>query len=239
MRHVRNEPSNWVRAVGAFEAIVDPSLFAAAGAIFAVRAKRFTDEEMLNGLRNALRVHGFLPGFVINEADALPSSGAYQSRFGSLLRAYQLVGFTPDRDYRYIEINKRLRKVHSDIILQTVSGIEDVGGQVQHNDKTDQLTINGEFSASMVISRCAQTGAGAFRWNIRLDTGLSPDVTIVVRMDQANKIPLDYYLLPTSDMTRPNLRLAESNGLSLDAYRFANLEHFFAMAERTQLLEVA
>ncbi len=239
MRHVRNEPSNWVRAVGAFEAIVDSSLFAAAGAIFAARAKRFTDEEMLNGLRDALQTHGFLSGFVINEADALPSSGAYQSRFGSLLRAYQLVGFSPGRDYRYIEINKRLRKVHSDIILQTVKGIEDVGGLVQHDVKTDQLTINGEFSASIAIARCAQTGASAFRWIIRLGTGLLPDVTVVVRMDQANKTPLDYYLLPTSDMTCPNLRLAESNGLSLDAYRFENLGYFFAMAERTQLLEVA
>ena len=51
-------------------------------------------------------------GLVIDESEHLPSSSAYQSRFGSLLRAYQLVGFTPDRDYRYIEINRALRRMH-------------------------------------------------------------------------------------------------------------------------------
>lgn len=30
----------------------------------------------------------------------MPSSAAYIHRFGSLIRAYEAVGFTPDRDYR-------------------------------------------------------------------------------------------------------------------------------------------
>ena len=150
-----------------------------------------------------------------------------------------MVGFTPDRDYRYIEINKRLRKIHSGIIHETVGGIEQIGGHIQQDAKSGLLTINHEFSASVVIARCTQTGAGAYRWNIRLDTGHLPDITVVVRMDRANETPLDYYLIPTADMTLPKLRLSESNGLSLDAYRFDDLAHFFSMAERTSILEVA
>jgi DNA invertase Pin-like site-specific DNA recombinase len=238
-RHVRNDPGDWVRAAGVFEAIVDAGLFAAAGAIIASRVRRFSDEEMLNGLRDALQTHGFLSGIVINEAPGLPSSGAYQSRFGSLLRAYKLVGFTPDRDYRYIEINKRLRKVHSNILRDVAGGVEAAGGHVDHDGKTGLLTVNGEFSASLVIARCRQTSAGAFRWIIRLDTGLVPDLTIVARMDQANDAPLDFYLLPMFDITLPKLRFSESNGLSLDAYRFGNLEHFFHMASRSPVQEAA
>lgn len=238
-QHVQNEPKSWIRSEGAFEAIVDAALFAAARAIIEAKAHRFSDNEMLDGLRSALEKHGFLSGIVINETRSLPSSGQYQSRFGSLLRAYKLVGFIPDRDYRYIEINKRLRKAHTEIVESTLGGIERVGGQVQHDTKTGLLTINHEFSASVVIARCTQTGAGAYRWNIRLDTGLLPDITIVVRMDQANETPLDYYLLPTADMILPKLRFSESNGLSLDAYRFDDLAHFFALCERTSILEVA
>jgi len=70
--HVRNDPHNWVRSKGAFEAIVDAGLFAAARAIFTARAQRYTNEEMLNGLRDALATHGYLSGIVINEATALP-----------------------------------------------------------------------------------------------------------------------------------------------------------------------
>lgn len=63
---------------------------------------------MLEGLQGVLQACGFLSSLTIDEAETLPSSSAYRTRFGSLLRAYQLVGFKPDRDYRYIEVNKRL-----------------------------------------------------------------------------------------------------------------------------------
>lgn len=238
-RHVRNEPQHWIRAEGAFEAIVDAGLFAAANVIIATRSKRLSDEEMLDGLRAAFETQGFLSGLVIDEAATLPSSGAYQSRFGSLLRAYKLVGFTPERDYRYIEINRRLRHVHAEIVDQTVMGIETIGGHVVCDDKSDLMTISDEFTASVVIARCTETNAGSSRWNIRLDTGLHPDITIAVRMDQANETPLDYYLLPTLEMSLPRLRLALTNGLSLDAYRFDNLDYLFLMAEREPITEVA
>ena len=100
-RRVQNDPEIWVRAQGAFEGIVDPDLFAAANAIISARSSKLTDDEMLEGLKEVFEAQGFLSGLVIDEADALPSSSAYRTRFGSLLRAYQLVGFKPDRDYRY------------------------------------------------------------------------------------------------------------------------------------------
>ena len=138
-----------------------------------------------------------------------------------------------------IDINKRLRVVYSDIIRDTISGVEAVGGQAGRDLQSDILNINEEFTISIVIARCMQTGAGAFRWNIRLDTGHLPDVTIVVRMDQTNEQPLDYYLLPTLDMTKSKLRLSEHNGLTLDAYRYDDFAHFFDMSARISILEVA
>ena len=40
-------------------------------------------------------------------------------------------------------------------------------------------------------------------------------------------------------MTLPQVRLAEHNGFSLDAYRFDSLEAVFELAARAKLLEVA
>ena len=238
-RRVQNDPDIWVRAEGAFEGIVDPDLFAAATAIISARSSRLTDDEMLEGLKEIFEAQGFLSGLVIDEAEALPSSSAYRSRFGSLLRAYQLVGFKPDRDYRYIEINRRLREIHPDIVAETISGIEASGGKVERHPRTDLLTINGEFTASLVIVRCSETNAGSLRWNIRFDMSLKPDITIAVRMDRPNQRPLDYYLLPSLDMTLPRIRLAEHNGLSLDAYRFETLDRLFDMAVHVPVPEVA
>jgi DNA invertase Pin-like site-specific DNA recombinase len=237
-RRVQNDPDIWVRAEGAFEGIVDPDLFTAANAIINARSSKLTDDEMLEGLKEVFEAQGFLSGLVIDEAEALPSSSAYRTRFGSLLRAYKLVGFKPDRDYRYIEINRRLRELHPDIVSETIADIEASGGKVERHPGTDLLTINGEFTTSLVIVRCSETNAGSLRWNIRFDMSLKPDITIVVRMDRPNQRPLDYYLLPSLDMTLPRIRLAEHNGLSLDAYRFETLDRLFDMAVHVPVPEV-
>lgn len=238
-KRVRNQPEMLIRADGVFEPIVDRVLFEAAQIIIQERSRRLSDDEMLEALRRILAVKGYLSGLIIDETEDAPSSSAFQSRFGSLIRAYQLVGFTPDRDYSYIEINRDLRALHPEVMAGTIAGIEQAGGTVEQDPLTQVLTINGEFTASIVIARCRETGAGSLRWHVRLDTGLAPDISIVVRMDPANKTPQDYYLLPHIDMTLPRVRLAEHNGVSLDSYRFESLEALFSLAMRARLEEVA
>jgi hypothetical protein len=238
-KRVRNAPDMWIRANDAFEAIVDRSLFAAAQAIIRGRSCRISDEEMLDGLKLLYEKQGYLSGLLIDEVENLPSSSAYRTRFGSLLRAYQLIGFTPDHDYNYIEINRELRIIHSDILQETVREIEQIGGAVVRDAATDLLMINGEFTTSVVIARCRETFAGSLCWHIRFDTQLSPDVTVGVRMEQDNRIRRDYFILPMIDMTLPRLRLTQYNGFSLDAYRFDSMEQLFEMAARARLMEVA
>ncbi|WP_146746303.1 recombinase family protein [Rhodovulum viride] len=113
-KRVANAPDIWIRADGAFEAIVDPRRFRQVQAVVAARNRRFSDEEMLERLTRLFQRHGDISGPVIDEAEGTPSSGAYAHRFGSLLRAYSLVGVTPDRDYRYIEANRLLRQMHGE-----------------------------------------------------------------------------------------------------------------------------
>jgi DNA invertase Pin-like site-specific DNA recombinase len=238
-KRVRNGPAMWIRAEGVFEPIVDLSLFEAAQAIIGERSHKLSNQEMLESLQRLLQKRGYLSGLIIDEDEQLPSSSAYQCRFGSLLRAYELVGFTPDRDYRYIEINRALRRLHPQIVASAVAGIENAGGRVAQDSATDLLTINDEFTASIVVVRCQSTAAGSLRWQIRFDVGLWPAITIAVRMDRQNREPFDYYLLPRIDMTVPRLRLAENNGISLDSYRFETLEALFDLAARTQVIEVA
>lgn len=238
-KRVVNGPEMWVRSDGAFEAIVEPKQFQKIQAIIAARNRRFSDDEMLDRLTRLFQRHGYISGLVIDEADGMPSSGAYAHRFGSLLRAYSLVGFTPDRDYRYIEANRLLRQFHGDEVERVFRKITRLGGAVVRNPATDLLTINGEFTASVVVARCRETSSGSLRWKIRFDTGLAPDITIAIRMDRTNTDALDYYLLPQFEMRSKPLGLAEENGLMLDAFRFDTLDFFFDMARRVPVSEVA
>lgn len=237
-KRVINAPEMWIRANGVFEPIVDPQLFYTAQGIIRERNRRYCDTDMLDRLRDLFQRRGYLSGLVIDETERMPASGAYQRRFGSLVRAYQLVGFTPDRDFRYIEINRALRMLHNDIVSSTVTEIIELGGVVERDPATDFLKINGEFTASIVIARCSPTKMGSLRWNIRFDTELAPDITIAVRMDKTNSTPRDYYLLPRLEMTKSRVRVAESNGLMLDAFRISNLKKPFSRARRVRVSEI-
>jgi DNA invertase Pin-like site-specific DNA recombinase len=238
-RPVKNSPDKWIRAENVFEAIVDRKVFFKAQGIFRERNRRFSDEEMLERLKRLFKRHGHLSAVIIDKSENMPSSDAYQRRFGSLIRAFELVGFSPDRDYRFLEINRSIRRLHGEFVTDAITSIENAGGRINRSPATGLLTVNGEFTASIVIARCHQTPTGSLRWKIHLENGLAPDLTVVVRMDKVNEAPLDYYLLPPSEMTTNLTRLAEDNGLMLDAFRFDSMEHFFAMAERVRITEMA
>ena len=237
-RHMRNKPSEWVRADGVFQPIVDKFMFDAAQTIIARRSYRLSDEEMLEALRHLLKRQGYLSGLIIDETESCPSSSAYQSRFGSLLRTYQLVGYHPDRDYRYIDINRRLRQKHPEMIAGIITELRQIGATVSIDDRTQLLTLNDEITAALVLSRCHSTITSTNRWIIRFDTGLGADVTIAARMETGEQTVKDYYLLPAIGISESKLRLMENNGSGLDIYRFETLDALFDLAKRAFVREL-
>ena len=230
--HVANPPEMWVRADAVFPAVVSREAFYTAQGIIQERCRRLTDEDMLARLKTLMVRHTTLSSHLIDAADDLPNSAAYRHRFGSLLQAYRLAGYDPGRDYRYIEINRDLRKLYPRLVADVMTRLDAVGAVVTQDANSDLLLINGEYSASMVLSRCRQTPAGSLRWLITIDQKMAPDITILVRMDPSNLQPADYYLLPIMDIETPRLLLCETNGAYLDTYQFDNLDYFAAIAKR-------
>jgi DNA invertase Pin-like site-specific DNA recombinase len=230
-KRVRNPPQMWVRRDEAFDAVVEMRDFTAAQAIILERHQRASDADLLELLRGLAERNGRLSGLLIDETEGMPSSAAYRHRFGSLARAYHLVDYLPDRDFAFIEINRRLRQLYPGIVGGVVQALEQHGGTVTRDPETDLLLLNGMLSISLVIARCQMTRADAMRWAVRLDAGLAPDLTIVVRMDSPNLAPLDYYVLPSLDVRAARLRIKEDNGLFLDGYRYDSLEYFFGLAQ--------
>lgn len=144
-QRVVNPPDTWIRAQNAFEPIVDPATFQAVQQVIEARSRRYSDSELLEALGALLRSHGMLSGLLIDEHETMPSSHAYRTRFGSLVRAYQLVGYTPSRDYEYVAINKALRKLHPDVVSRTIADIQNLGGDVRRDAASDLLVLNDEI----------------------------------------------------------------------------------------------
>jgi hypothetical protein len=238
-RRIKNTREMWIAKENAFEAIVSQDQFYMAQGIISARARRFTDEELLDRLKALYQRRGLLSGLIIDEAEDMPQSSVYSHRFGSLLRAYQLVGFQPERDYRYLETNQLIRRLHPTVLADTETAIQQLGGTVERDAGTDLLRINGEFSVSLVLARCNVTPAGRQRWKIRFDTSLAPDITVAVRLTPEQHTPLDYYLLPRIDFGLPSLQLGEHNPLQWESYRFDTLDYLYGMAERRRVRRAA
>jgi DNA invertase Pin-like site-specific DNA recombinase len=100
-KRLRNDPGKWIRAVDVFEPIVDRSLFEAARAIIREPSDRYRipKENMLVALQKLLQKRGLLNQKIINESKGVPSTGSYYRSFGSLRRAYRLIGYDPYRNF--------------------------------------------------------------------------------------------------------------------------------------------
>ncbi|CAB4327317.1 recombinase family protein [Brucella sp. 09RB8918] len=237
-KRVNNAPDLWVRAENAFEPIVDVGLFRAAQKIITTRSYRPNNDEMLEALQRVLKRHGYLSGLIIDEADTCPSASAYQSRFGSLLRTYKLIGYQPDRDYRYVDINRRLREQHPEVIANVVSRLRETGARVENDGANSLLVMNEEIRASLVLSRCHINASGGARWFIRFDTSLGADITIAARMEPGEQDIRDFYLLPALDCSGDKLRLFENNTNELDVYRFDTLDALYHLVRRTRIKDI-
>ena len=236
-KRVVNPPEMWIRCDNAFAPIIPLEQFTQAVGIIESRHTHLTDEQLLERLRNLLTRIGELSGILIDEAEDMPSSTVYQSRFGGLTRAYALIGYTPLRDLRYIEINRAMREYHRNHCSQVLKDLKDQGADVREGN-SGLLEINQEFTASLVLSRCRETLTGKYRWLIRLENALDPDITIGARLTPGNEEILDYYLFPKIETLAAQLRLAGDNGILLDAYRFESLDFFFRMARRARIEEI-
>lgn len=236
---IRNRPEDWVRCNGAFTPIVDADVFAAAQRIIHERERRYTDDELLQLLRELLKERGALSGILIDEAEGMPSASSYRHRFQSLHRAYQLIGYSPRRDLLYLAINRVLRALYQEHLGAIKTELTNAGATVVQNPVTDILTINAELTAALIVARCREIREGEYRWLLRFDTSLDPDITVAARMAPGNNSILDYYLFPAIDVLTDQCRLAPENGFVLDVYRFADLAPLINVARTTVVPEAA
>jgi hypothetical protein len=238
-KRVNNPPEMWIRRDRAFPQIISTEQFVETQQIIEARHRHMNDAEMLVRLKGLWEKQGALSGVLIDEDDDMPSSGVYRRRFQSLIRAYTLIGYTPQRDYAFLEVNQLVREKSRDLCDSIVARLHENGASVETNALNGLLLVNHEFSASLVLARCRETLTGSHRWFIRLEASLLPDITIAARLAPGNRDVLDFYLLPNLDRLSEKLSLASENPYNLDVYRFENLNFFMSLGRRVVIREAA
>jgi DNA invertase Pin-like site-specific DNA recombinase len=194
LRSQKNPASQWVRSDGCFAPIVDPALFHRAQEIFRRRPHRMSKEQLLADLRDLYEREGRLTADLINEEPGMANTGSYRTRFGSIGRAYDLVGFEPRRrrrrpepDFRdrcnsfLGEVAQRLRDRRVPIRLLSANG----------------LRVHRRVTLQVRLTRYRYPHK-ASHWVLDFTARHPPDFTLVCRLERNGHGVVDYYLLPAT-----------------------------------------
>lgn len=237
-RLVKNPKNEWVRCDKAYKPIISKKKYNKAQEIIQLRSVHLTNDELLEKLKQKLESNGKLSGFIIDEDDTGPSSSVYRTRFGGLLRAYTLIGYKPEHDYSYIQINEALRSFYSGIIEDFKGEILKSNCYIDEYKYAPMLYINDELLISVLITKCTAMKSGKLRWKVRFDNSQKADITIVIRMDSQNISPLDFYIIPKIENEYSKMCMTETNNIRLDLYRFDNLDKLLQIITRMKVREL-
>lgn len=233
-----NPREQWIRKEYAFTAIVPLEMFHQAQQIIHKRSKKLTKEEMLKLLKELFLSKGTLSGLIIDEQENFPSSASYRTNFGSLLKAYTLIGFKPKTDYAYIEINKYLRTIHEEFFFKIIKEMELNGADIKVLNN-QLILVNSSLTISLIISRCIKKTIYSKQWMLRFDTGLNPDITVAIRMQPNNINILDYYIFPHFSFRSEILKISSYNQFDLDIYQFKDLNFLYKLVAQIPITKVS
>jgi hypothetical protein len=183
---VKNPPEMWVRSNDAFQAVVDPELFAAAQRKINELTNRKSNQQMLDNLRTLLATKGRLTSKLIDDAEFLPCAGSYHHRFGSLLTAYELIGYSPPNmtaknEAAWQEGRDKRRRVLSSIFAD----FRRLGLTVRFDWKRRAYIVDNKLTLAAYVLKY-KTNRGAARWTIRQCRKTSTALVVGVRLDKTN-----------------------------------------------------
>jgi DNA invertase Pin-like site-specific DNA recombinase len=210
---VNNPLDCWIRSNPVLEPIVDKDLFARAQKIMEDRYLSLPEEQMLLRLRLLLKRKGKLNSSIIGSASGVPCVSSYVKHFGSLRKAFALVGYVPPRNCDWIDANPAWSEVLATHARQLANALASTRRMHVHVDEENaRVTVDGKGRV------CFQTARHTVRrkphhsadWRVHRRKGLS-GLLIVLRLDEANKEIADYLVLPASKIRRAYLRFSDEN----------------------------
>jgi|SRR5579863_1323034 len=208
---VRLPKSEWVLTPGAFQPIIDHATYSDAQRIIQTRTINKSDEELLDSLRSLLAKKGRLSLSLIKNSEDVPSPSTYRHRFGSLRRAYELIGYGRADQFGSTDLRRRTRALREQLISQIAAMLPNDVSVVRRGGKwRTQLQLSNGSIVSVLVARSVRIWKKTLRWRVdpvQQERGL---VTLLARLDESNNSFLDFYVFPSvSRVKRFDLRLMD------------------------------
>ena len=229
---VRLPKSQWVLTPGAFDPIVDQATFAKAQRILNDRTINKSDEELLDGLRKVLAMRGRLSLHIIKNAVSVPSPSVYRMRFGSLRRAYELIGYGKPSDFGPIDLRRHTQALRNDLMVQITNLFPDRVSIIQRGGRwRSRLGVRDGGPVSVLIARPVAVWKQTVRWQIDPVSHERNLVTLIARLDVNNGSFRDFFVLPSVDKQR-RFGISSRDSWLERGERLSNLSQFCELVRR-------
>lgn len=200
---IRMPESEWICTPNAFTPLVDETTFQHAQGLLRGRTIRKSNEELLDALRSLFTRQGRLSLQLIKEASELPSPSTYRGRFGSLRRAYELIGYGRSADFGNVDLRRRTQSLREELIgkiqvmFPTEVSIVRRGGRWR-----SRLRLKSGHIVSVLVSRSLGKKSQHFIWQVDPVVHERRCVTLIIFLNMGNSAVHEMYIFPTMDRTR-------------------------------------
>jgi DNA invertase Pin-like site-specific DNA recombinase len=197
---VRLPKSEWVLTPGAFEPVIDHATFLEAQRTLQSRTIKKSDVDLLDSLRGLLVSEGRLSIKLIQNCGCVPSPSTYRERFGSLRRAYELIGYGHSHQFGDIDLRRRTRTLRDELIAKIVATFPDEVSIVRRGGRwRSRLQMRTGLIVSVLVARSVRTRKNALRWRATPVQHERQYVTFLARLGEGNVAFLDFHVLPDVD----------------------------------------
>lgn len=195
--------SHWVLTPGAFQPVVDGETFNQAQSVLEERTINRSDEEVLDMLRRLLASKERLSLQLIHNCPETPSPSTYRRRFGSLRRAYALIGYGHPDQFRSMDLRHKTLALRDELIDRIVRLFPERISILRRSGRwRSRLRISGGPIVSVLVARSLKPLEHRMRWQVDPHGAERKYVTLLARLTEDNSALSDFHIFRSIDRKR-------------------------------------
>jgi DNA invertase Pin-like site-specific DNA recombinase len=179
----------WITKEHAFEAVIDPKLFDRVQKRLARRAEHRSNEVLLDDLRHIWKRYGKITQQLVATSNITPAPSTYSHRFGSLLKAYDLIGYRQERNCKSMIQQRFARNNLRDSLLcsfqQALPKRIRIVRMIRH--RRPLLVIDDRILCAVILCPVITTPNSHTRWLARVRMAESDHLALVCTLDRENR----------------------------------------------------
>ena len=228
----RVDPQQWATRREAFSPIITKDLFDLAQERIANFSRNMSDEQLIEKLRNVLRVSGNLSAEIIDASSLCPTARTYFERFRGLAHAYAKVGIHRPEMLSTIANRHRLTAIRKDVITSFLQQCPNELKEI-HPSGSRSLLMDCKVGTLIGVKvACCRWNNQKGRYWLLESHNIQPKArdraTIVAFIDEKDKIE-QLRLFSNLKFLRKSIRLYENNKWLQSSTRLCNISEFVAL----------